>query len=264
MISSQHLLDRSLSLEIADFIRGPQGCHVGDLIDCLSQVGDCAIFGGLPRDFARAGRAAFKSDVDIVVDAEPSVLDELLSRMGGQRNRFGGYRLKYGQFDFDIWALQTTWAAAEGYVEIYCLKDLIKTTFFDCDAVLFHCNTSHISRSDRFWKSIKYKIVDINLEVNPHYVGTLARTLRIMLDWQQQLTPRLAAYLAKGIVSNRNEVLDYASRNGFSFGLTAEAKLDAAILSLNMFVVDPRWFEDGKWQCCTDEKQRIGSEFLID
>src|SRR5690348_14297568 len=104
MTSSQHVLDRGLSSDIADFMRGPQGHDVGELTDRLSLIGDCAIFGGLPRDFAREGRAAFKSDVDVVVDAAPGALDELLGRMGGQRNRFGGYRLKYGRFDFDVWA----------------------------------------------------------------------------------------------------------------------------------------------------------------
>lgn len=233
MITPQHMLDRGLSSDIADFIRGPQGHDIGDLIDRLIPVGDCAIFGGLPRDFAREGRDAFKSDVDVVVDAAPGALNALLGQMGGQRNRFGGYRLKYGRFDFDVWALQTTWAASTGHVEVHSLTDLVKTTFFDCDAVLFHCRTLEISRSERFWTSIEHGIVDINLEANPHYIGTLARTLRILFDRRQQLTPRLATYLAEGIAHNRKEILDYATRNGAGLGLTAGTDLDTAISALD-------------------------------
>lgn len=233
MSTSQHVLDRNLSYDIADFIRGPQGHDIGDLIDRLSSLGDCAIFGGLPRDFAREGRDAFKSDVDIVVDAGSGGLDALLGQIGGRRNRFGGYRLKYGRFEFDVWALQMTWAASTGHVEVHSLTDLIKTTFFDCDAVLFHCRTFEITRSERFWTSIKYGIVDINLEANPHYIGTLARTLRILFERRQQLTPRLANYLAEGIARNRNEILDYATRNGACLGLAAGTDLDAAISALD-------------------------------
>lgn len=233
MTTSQHVLDRGLSSDIVDFIRGPQGHDIGDLIDRLSPVGDCAIFGGLPRDFAREGRDAFKSDVDIVVDAVPGELEAFLGQIGGRRNRFGGYRLKYGRFDFDVWALQTTWAASTGHVEVHSLTDLVKTTFFDCDAVLFHCRTLEIIRSERFWTSIEHGIVDINLEANPHYIGTLARTLRILFDRQQQLTPRLASYLAEGIARNRNEILEYATRNGADLGLAAGMDLDAAISALD-------------------------------
>ncbi|MER8529317.1 MULTISPECIES: hypothetical protein [unclassified Mesorhizobium] len=232
MTTSQHMLDHGLSSDIADFIRGPQGHDIGDLIDRLSPVGDCAIFGGLPRDFARDGRNSFRSDVDVVVDAVPGALEALLGQLGGERNRFGGYRLKYGRFDFDVWALQTTWAASNDYVAVHSLTDLVKTTFFDCDAVLFHCRTLEITRSERFWASIEHGIVDINLEANPHYIGTLARTLRILFDWRQQLTPRLANYLAEGIARSRNEILDYATRNAAGLGLASGTDLDAAISAL--------------------------------
>jgi hypothetical protein len=229
MTGSQHLLDRGLSFEIADFIQGAHGHDIGNFIDRVSPIGDCAIFGGLPRDFAREGRDAFKSDVDIVVDAVPEELDALLEQFGGQRNRFGGYRLRYGRFDFDVWALQTTWAVSNGHVDVHSLMDLIKTTFFDCDAVVFHCRTLEINRSEQFWTSIKSGIVDINLEANPHYLGTLVRTLKIAFNKQQQLAPRLSNYLAKGIERSYNELLDYANRKNIGVGLLSRVELDAAI-----------------------------------
>jgi hypothetical protein len=232
MSADHQVRDRDLSHDIADFIRGPQGGEIGTLVDVLSGAGDSAIFGGLPRDFAREGRGAFNSDVDVVVDASPEVLATMLGALGGHRNRFGGYRLRYGRFDFDVWALQSTWAVSNGYVAAHSLNDLIKTTFFDCDAVLFHCRTLEITSSDRFWTSIKYGIVDINLEANPHYIGTLARTLRILLDWRQDLGPKLTSYLAKGMARNGGEIVDYVARNGLGRRLAAGSDPNAVILEL--------------------------------
>jgi hypothetical protein len=229
MSADHHVRDRDLSHDIADFIRGPEGGEIGTLVDVLSDVGDSAIFGGLPRDFARDGRGAFNSDVDVVVDASPEVLDTMLGALGGRRNRFGGYRLKYGRFDFDVWALQSTWAVSNGYVAAHSLNDLIKTTFFDCDAVLFHCRTLEITSSDRFWTSIKHGIVDINLEANPHYVGTLARTLKILVDWRQDLGPKLMDYLTEGMARNGGELVDYVVRNGLGRHLAAGSDPNAVI-----------------------------------
>ncbi|TPM23830.1 hypothetical protein [Mesorhizobium sp. B2-3-6] len=228
MTNCELLLDRYLGGDIANFIRGSEGHEIGEIIDGLSPVGNCAIFGGLPRDFAREGRDAFESDVDVVVDGAPSALEPLLMRMNGRRNRFGGYRLKYGRFDFDVWPLQMTWAARAGHVNVSSLKDLTKTTFFDCDAVLFDCRSLEISRSDRFWTSIGNRIVDINLEATPNYIGTLVRILRLHFDKKQQLAPRLAGYLAKGVAHSRNEILDYVARNNQQIGLGSQMELDGA------------------------------------
>ncbi|EHH03922.1 hypothetical protein ATCR1_19631 [Agrobacterium tumefaciens CCNWGS0286] len=232
MSAVHHVRDLDLSHDIADFIRGSHGGDIGSLVDILSGAGDSAIFGGLPRDFAREGRNAFNSDVDVVVDASPDMLDTLLAALGGHRNRFGGYRLKYGRFDFDVWALQSTWAVSNGYVAAHSLNDLIKTTFFDCDAVLFHCRTLEITSSDRFWTSIKHGIVDINLEANPHYIGTLARTLRILLDWRQDLGPKLTSYLVEGMARNGGEIVDYVARNGLGRCLAAGSDPNAVILEI--------------------------------
>ncbi|MBZ9845695.1 hypothetical protein [Mesorhizobium sp. CA5] len=231
MTASEEVLDRGLSADIADFIRGPHGHEIGDMIDRLSPVGNCAIFGGLARDFAREGRDAFKSDVDIVVHGLPGVLDALLSQMSGRRNQFGGYRLEYGRFDFDIWPLQMTWAARVGHVKVRSLTDLARTTFFDCDAVLFDCRTLEISRSDRFWTSIGQGIVDINLEPNPNYIGTLVRTLRILFDKKQKLAPRLARYLARGVEGSRKDIMDYAARDRRPIGSATEIDLGNALVS---------------------------------
>ena len=58
-------LCRRMQAFLADEARG--GPEIADLIGHLGQVGEVAIFGGMARDIARGGAAAFASDVDLVV-----------------------------------------------------------------------------------------------------------------------------------------------------------------------------------------------------
>jgi hypothetical protein len=224
--------DLELSSRISHFIRGQEGADIGRLIDMLEPVGEVGIFGGMPRDFARAGRRAFDSDVDVVVDGPADALDEVLHPMGAERNRFGGYRMRHGRFDFDIWALERTWAVSTGHVAVRSLTDLVKTTFFDCDAVIYRCRSAAISRSNSFWSNLHRGVVDINLEANPHQIGALARTLRILFDWQQDLSPKLADYLVTGLVEHRVAVLQYARANARNYRFTQDVDLEVALENL--------------------------------
>jgi hypothetical protein len=225
--------DLELSSRIARFIRGQEGADIGCLIDMLEPVGEVGIFGGMPRDFARAsGGGPFDSDVDVVVDAPADALDEVLHPMGADRNRFGGYRLRHGRFDFDIWALERTWAVSTGHVAVRSLTDLVKTTFFDCDAVVYHCRSGTISRSNSFWSNLHRGIVDINLQANPHQVGTLARTLRILFDWQQDLSPKLAEYLVTGLAEHGVAVMQYARASAGNYRFAREVDLEVALKNL--------------------------------
>jgi hypothetical protein len=152
--------------------------------------------------------------------------------MRAERNRFGGYRLRHGRFDFDIWALERTWAVSTGHVAVRSLTDLVKTTFFDCDAVVYHCRSATISRSNSFWSNLHRGVVDINLEANPHQVGTLARTLRTLFDWQQDLSPKLAEYLVTGLAEHGAAVMQYARANAGNYRFTREVDLEVALGNL--------------------------------
>src|SRR5258708_5523212 len=64
------------------------------------------IVGGLVRDFARGGRAAFKSDIDLVIDGDSSKVAALAQRVGARSNRFGGFGFSVGPWKVDFWALE--------------------------------------------------------------------------------------------------------------------------------------------------------------
>src|SRR5690606_28975397 len=109
-----------------------------NLLSLAGSFGSVAIFGGLIRDLALGNARDFSSDVDIVVKDMPThVLTHFASRHAAQQNAFGGFRLPMGRWLFDVWTFEKTWAFSAGLVHGHSLADLLNTTFFNWDAVLF-------------------------------------------------------------------------------------------------------------------------------
>lgn len=176
-----------------------RGADIRELVEKLRGVGDVAIFGGMLRDFARGGEQVFNSDIDLVIDAEPEQLGAFFSDFHVHRNRFGGYRLNGRTTQFDVWALQSTWAIRERYVQASQLNDLIQTTFFNWDAIVYIIESQEIVACSNYIENIHKRTVDINLSDNPNVLGAIARTLRILVDWQGELAPALTDFLAKSL-----------------------------------------------------------------
>jgi predicted nucleotidyltransferase len=197
-------LSRRMQSFLTDEARG--GPEIADLIGHLGQVGEVAIFGGMPRDIARGGAAAFASDVDLVVHASAERLAELMRDGAAVRNRFGGYRIAGRRHSYDVWALPSTWAVRSGHVQASHLADLVRTTFFDCDAVLYLCGSRQVHHGPRFTAWLRDGVVDINLEENPNPNGVVARALRIILEHEQIISPRLGEYLRRMAGGSANQV----------------------------------------------------------
>ena len=214
-------LARRVRAFIEDASRG--GGEIADMVGHLGAVGEVAIFGGMPRDLARGGADAFRSDVDLVVDASSEALAELLRDGPAVRNRFGGYRVAGHRHSYDVWALPSTWAIRCGHVEATGLTDLLRTTFFDRDAVLYLCKADRVHHAKRYWSSLRHATVDINLEANPNTAGTIARALRLVLDWEQKAGPRLVEYLSEKSRTS-SHLLDHATRDRLQALTTAWAR----------------------------------------
>ncbi len=176
--------DRMRAFLTDEALGGPE---IADLVGHLGQIGEVAIFGGMPRDIARAGAQAFASDVDLVVDTEPGRLAELFRGAPARRNRFGGFRIDGRRHCYDVWALSSTWAVEAGHVRATSLDDLVHTTFFNCDAVIYRCSADRMHHGKRFRAWLHDHVVDVNLENNPNPAGTVGRALRAVLDWNTPL-----------------------------------------------------------------------------
>lgn len=165
---------------------------LGDHFAAFDRV---AVIGGLVRDFAREGRAGFRSDVDLVIEAPAYRVSELAMKIGAIPNRFGGYGFRGGPWRIDFWALETTWAIRHAGVAVNRLEDVTRCTFFDWDAVAYDLRARRIICSDDYLDRIRRSTLDINLMPTPAPVGNLLRSIRRLVLWHLRTGPSLRAFI---------------------------------------------------------------------
>ena len=154
-----------------------------------------AVIGGLVRDFAHEGRAGFRSDLDLVIDAPADRVAALASELGASSNRFGGFGCKQGPWKIDFWALETTWASR--HVPVQRLEDIVNCTFFDWDAIAYDLNERRLICSDNYLGLIRGRTLDINLLPNPSPMGNLVRAVRRLVLWNVLAGPSLKHFISE-------------------------------------------------------------------
>lgn len=154
-----------------------------------------AVIGGLVRDFAREGRAGFRSDVDLVIDASAGRVAEVAKKLGAAPNRFGGYGFRGGPWRIDFWALETTWAARHAGVPVVRLDDVIRCTFFDWDAIAYDLQAKRLICSQNYLDRIRRGALDINLRPTPSPEGNLLRSMRRLVLWRLYPGPALRSFI---------------------------------------------------------------------
>jgi hypothetical protein len=173
------------------------------LADLSRSFGPMAIFGGLIRDLALGHSREFSSDVDLVFKGVPAgVLDRFLAPHGAQRNAFGGFRVQFGRWGFDLWTFESTWAFAKGLVPGRQLEDLLRTTFFNWDAALFEIETSELTVRPSYFEDLKSLRLAVNLRQTPNELGAAVRALRSMSEGDVSLDTELAVFLHSQIVEH--------------------------------------------------------------
>lgn len=201
---------------------------VGHFINEVSATADIFVFGGALRDISLHGGPSFTSDVDTVVHVHDSeAFMDILVRNKAVQNKFGGHRVRFGRWNFDVWEVSRTWAFAEGLVEAHSPLSLLETTFFNWDAILYDWRTGSLHYGQNYFSDLSQKYLELVLEDNPNAVGALVRTLRTLCLSDEILTgPRLSAFVVGrlGDVSNE-EILSYEA-NSFS-----HKKLSGTLLS---------------------------------
>ncbi|MBL3562654.1 hypothetical protein [Rhodovulum sulfidophilum] len=200
---------------------------VGRFIDEVSVCADIFVFGGALRDISLLGAPSFTSDVDTVVQAhDHEALMDILGQYEAVQNKFGGHRVRFGRWNFDVWELSRTWAFAEGVVEAHSPLSLLETTFFNWDAILYDWRSGSLHHGQNYFSDLSQKYLELVLEDNPNAVGALVRTLRTICLSDEVLTgPRLSAFVVGELegVSNE-EILSYEA-NRFSRKRLSEALL---------------------------------------
>jgi len=138
----------------------------------IRRLGNGAVlFGGALRDLMLHGPGHIPRDVDIVVaELTPDLLAYLRPYIR-RRTRFGGIEACIGGWDLDLWALSDTWAFRQGLAPCGGFRDLPKTTFLNVQAVVAEIPPAGRQSAGLvehgFFRAIRQRVLDINLESNP-------------------------------------------------------------------------------------------------
>lgn len=161
---------------------------------------DTVIFGGMIRDLALFGAKGFNSDIDIVIDTDPTTLKEIIdARYKTKTNRFGGLKLLVEKQRLDIWPLCETWAIKQGYIKQNGIASLPNTTFFNYDAIVYHVTKKKLIYKKHYFEDISKRVLDINLEPNPNPQFMALKALRTLQGRDIAISLRLAIYITQHI-----------------------------------------------------------------
>jgi len=186
--------------------RAPWKTPLQHVVKALRKTGwEAVVFGGVLRDLVLYGPAERPRDVDIVVNCCSDELNSWLSGFSPQRTRFGGFRVHFQKWTFDIWPLRETWAFTSGHMSP-TFENLPKTTFFNIEAIAAQLNPKRKRSlySFHFADAISSRILDINFEPNPFPQLCIIRGLLTAARHCLLISPRLAQYMAER--GNRIEI----------------------------------------------------------
>lgn len=148
-------------------------------IEELSNLGDLLFFGGSIRDICLSdGLPLMPRDFDIAInfrEADQSYIEVLMKQYDHRKNRFGGYKVKISNIEFDIWALENTWAFKNTDL-LPSEENLAKSVYLNIDGIVFNFNKSRL-HDEVFRNSIINSKIDITLEENPQIELNLLRAI---------------------------------------------------------------------------------------
>ncbi|MEW4526704.1 hypothetical protein [Maioricimonas sp. JC845] len=165
------------------------------------------LFGGTLRsllisrlEHSRAGRPR---DIDIVVSGTSiEGIRNKFRRQIARETRFGGLQLVHGEWQFDIWPLEKTWAFVADGVEAPDFSALPGTTFFNLEAVAVDVwpapgqARNVYSGDNQFFHGILSRTLEINREHNPYPELCIVRAMVFADSLKFNIGPRLARYIS--------------------------------------------------------------------
>lgn len=171
------------------------------LSDTLKEIAfllpETVIFGGMIREFALGNARGFFSDIDLVTLTPRKELSDAVAKFAPVMNKFDGFRFVVNAHRFDIWSLADTWAFRQGLVTGRTFDDLLKTTFFNVDAAIFHLSTRELNFLEGYETWIRERVLDINLSENHHPANMIRRVMSLVIFRQMGLTSELGNFVIK-------------------------------------------------------------------
>jgi len=164
-------------------------------IEELSNVGELLFFGGSIRDICfYPEEPPMPRDFDIAIRFKnKKSFDSIIKKYNYKKNRFGGYKLKISNIEFDIWDLENTWAFKNTNL-CPSEENLAKSVYLNIDGIVYNFNKEKLY-DEVFRSTIKESKLDITLEENPQIELNLLRALVFKEKYKLELSNNLKSVI---------------------------------------------------------------------
>lgn len=184
----------------SNLLKLKESSAVSKFLQELESLGPALILGGSVRDWI-CGKSP--RDIDIVIDCPLSNL-EWLSSYKAEKNRFQGYYLVVDGVEFDVWALDSTWAIKKDKSFERTLQAIPRTVFLTIDAVGYRLDTKEVYDSG-FNHAITTKQLGIMYEPNPFPFLCVSRSLVSLVKYDLTPTLNLKNYIEEQVSRGYNK-----------------------------------------------------------
>lgn len=174
----------------------------------LSNVGELLFFGGSIRDICLfPEKPPMPRDFDIAIKfKDKQHFDLIKSKYNYRENRFGGYKFKLSNIEFDIWDLENTWAFK--YTNISASEEnLVKTVYLNIDGIVYNFNKARLY-DELFRTSIRDSKLDVNLEENPQIELNLLRALVFKEKYNLNFSNRLKSVFKNYLLDESEKLIE--------------------------------------------------------
>ncbi|MCM2534321.1 hypothetical protein NDK43_20645 [Neobacillus pocheonensis] len=162
-------------------------------IKSLSEIGELLFFGGAIRDYYLHNEYRnMPRDFDIAVKLNfrnEELFENFVEKHTYRRNRFGGYKVKIENIEFDLWNLENTWAFKENKLSA-AEENLAKSVFLSVDGIVYNFNQDTLYDDALKW-SLENKQIKVVLKDNPQKELNLLRALVFKKKYNFELSSEL-------------------------------------------------------------------------
>lgn len=156
---------------------------------------DIYVFSGVIRNYFLNKHEI--RDLDFVVE-DVSKIIQLIGDYDFRKNSFGGYKIKIGELNVDLWETKNTWAFKyQNQIEYQLFRVIPNTSFFNFSSVIYHLNSKEFIFNDDFLNFLKTKELEVSFFPNPNYQLCVINTIYYSEKYKLTIGKNLKDFLVK-------------------------------------------------------------------
>ena len=130
-----------------------------DFIETLSQKTKVYVFSGIIRNYFLHNYLV--RDVDLVVESDNEI-QQILTNVDYRINSFGGFKIRIGNKNVDLWRINKTWALnhQQLVLDLDLERFIPSTAFFNFSAVVYSINDRRFIYKKDFLSFLSTKTID--------------------------------------------------------------------------------------------------------